>query len=137
MKGACQCGRTTYRVDVAAFDDVAVCHCPACRRSTGGTHVTWATVPRAAFAWTGEPPAEYRSSDHAVRFFCPRCGAQLAFVSSREPSTIDITVVTLERPEAAAPDRHIWTKSMLPWVHLDDGLPREQGETLRDRGEKS
>jgi hypothetical protein len=131
MNGSCHCGRTTYRVEVKTFDDVAYCHCAACRRTTGGTHVTWATVPRETFAWTGGKPSEYRSSDHASRFFCPHCGAQIAFVSSLYPGELDLTVTTLEKPEAAPPDRHTWTISKLPWVHLDDGLPQEQRETPR------
>jgi hypothetical protein len=131
MKGSCHCGRTTYRVDVASFDDVAYCHCTACRRTTGGTHVTWATVPLDRFAWTGTKPAEYRSSEHASRFFCATCGAQIAFVSSRFPGEMDLTVTTLEFPENAPPERHTWVASKLPWVHIADGLPQERHETPR------
>lgn len=133
FEGYCQCGRTRYEVRLDRLDDVAVCHCTACRRSTGGTHVTWATVPRSAFAWTAEKPAEYRSSEFAVRLFCRHCGAQLAFMTDREPDSLDLTVSTLAHPERVAPDRHIWVRSRLPWVHLDDGLPREEGETPRAR----
>lgn len=132
-EGYCQCGRTRYAVQLDRLDDVATCHCTACRRGTGGTHVTWATVPRAAFAWTAEKPAAYRSSDHATRYFCRHCGAQLAFETTREPESLDLTVSTLAHPELAAPDRHIWVGSKLPWVHLQDGLPQEAGETPRAR----
>lgn len=127
--GSCHCGRIRYRLNVAHLDDVAICHCTACRRSTGGTHVTWATVPRASFYWTGETPASYRSSEHATRYFCPRCGAQMAFLSERFPQEIDVTVSTLDQPERAAPDRHIWIVSKLPWVQISDGLPQELRET--------
>lgn len=130
--GACHCGKTRYRVEVASLDDVAICHCTACRRSTGGTHVTWATVPRAAFQWTAAAPRGYASSDHAERFSCDTCGAQLAFASTREPRSIDITVATLDNTGAAPPTRHIWAASRLSWVRVDDGLPSEDGETIRD-----
>ena len=129
--GSCHCGRTRYRVDVECLDDVAVCHCSVCRRSTGGSHVTWATVPQATFHWTGEPATAYRSSEHGTRWFCPHCGAQLAFVTSRVPQDIDVTVTTLDQPERGAPDRHTWVASKLPWVHLNDGLPQESRETPR------
>ena len=136
MNGHCHCGRVRYRVAGDRFDDVGVCHCEACRRSTGGTHVTWATVPEDSFAWTGEPPAEYRSSDHGCRYFCPRCGAQLAFRSSRFPGEVDITVTTLDQPERVPPDHHTWVRSRLSWVHLDDGLPREDEECSPGRTER-
>lgn len=128
MNGHCHCGRVRYRVMVDRFDDVGICHCEACRRSTGGTHVTWATVPDATFTWTGEPPAEYRSSEHGRRFFCPHCGAQLSFQSRLFPGEVDITVTTLDQPEAVPPDHHTWVRSRLPWVHMGDGLPQEDHE---------
>ena len=93
--------------------------------------MTWATVPKTTFQWTGDPPAAYRSSEHGTRWFCPHCGAQLAFVTERVPQDIDITVTTLDQPEHGAPDRHTWVASKLPWVHLNDGLPQESRETPR------
>ena len=131
MNGHCHCGRVRYRVALDRLTDVGICHCEACRRSTGGTHVTWATVPETAFAWTGEPPAEYASSSHGHRYFWPHCGAQLAFRSTRFPGEVDITVTTLDDPAAAPPDHHTWLRSRLPWVHLGDGLRREEEEPPR------
>jgi hypothetical protein len=131
ITGGCACGQVRYAIDLARLDDIAICHCSMCRRSTGGTHVTWATVPRAAFTWTAGEPSIYASSEHAVRHFCSRCGAQLAFVSGREPRHMDVTVATLDEASAWAPDRHIWTSGKLPWVRVDDGLAQEPRETPR------
>ena len=131
ITGGCACGNVRYEIDLDRLDDIAICHCSMCRRSTGGTHVTWATVPRAAFRWTSGPARTFRSSDHAVRHFCARCGSQLAFVTDREPGAMDITVTTLDDAGSHAPDRHIWTSSRLPWIHLDDGLGQEERETPR------
>ena len=41
-----------------------------------------------------------------------------------------MTIATLDQPELAPADRHIWTDSRLPWLHLDEHLPEEREETL-------
>lgn len=128
-EGGCHCGAQRYAIE-APLDDVGHCHCSICRRTTGGTLVTWATVPRASFRWLQGHPARYASSADSHRYFCPHCGAQLVFETERTPDTLDVTVTTLDHPEAAAPSRHVWVGSRLPWLHLDDGLPQEWEEQL-------
>ncbi|KAF1053035.1 MAG: hypothetical protein GAK43_01606 [Stenotrophomonas maltophilia] len=128
-RGGCHCGAVRYEVKVA-LDNVAHCHCSICRRTSGGTLVTWATVPRTALRWTVGTPAEYASSLSCTRYFCPRCGAQLALFTTHSPETLDLTVATLDEPELAPPNRHIWVGTRLPWLHVDEGLPQEQEEQL-------
>ncbi|MNY53144.1 Glutathione-dependent formaldehyde-activating enzyme [compost metagenome] len=65
-----------------------------------------------------------------MRYFCGNCGAQVALVTQLSPETVDVTVATLDHPELAIPERHIWTDNRLPWLHLDTHLPSEPGETL-------
>ena len=127
--GKCHCGATSYRLDVSALNDAAICHCTACRKSTGGTHVTWATVAKNKFEWTGQRPQTYTSSEHGTRYFCKTCGAQLAFFTTKTPDHIDITITTTDDPEHHQPTRHIWVKSKLPWVKLNDNLKLEAGES--------
>jgi hypothetical protein len=128
-EGGCLCGRVRYRID-AALDDIAHCHCGMCRRASGGIVTTWATVPLAAFAWTGDAPAQYASSAHARRWFCGGCGGQLALHTTRAAESIDVTVATLDRPQDHPATRHIWYADHLPWLEIDPQLPREAGETL-------
>ncbi len=104
--GGCHCGQLRYAVD-AALDNVAHCHCSICRRTTGGIVTTWATVPRQGFRWTQGTPAEYASSASCIRYFCNRCGSQLALFTRLSPDTLDLTIATLDRPEQAPADRHI------------------------------
>jgi len=35
-----------------------------------------------------------------------------------------VTVGSLDDPQALAPTAHIWTRHSLPWLSMDDGLPR-------------
>ncbi len=121
-EGGCLCGRVRYRI-AGPIESVCHCHCTMCRRSSGGTVVTWINLPPERFAFTRGEPAVYRSSARGERRFCGTCGAQLTFRSEDAPGEIDVTLATLDRPENHPADRHIWTKSRLPWLRLDEHLP--------------
>lgn len=122
-RGGCFCGAVRYQISAANLD-VAHCHCSMCRRTSGAPFVTWATVPRQSFAFTSGAPSELHSSAHARRGFCGACGTALTFQRTDERGWIDLTVGSLDEPEALIPARHIWTSSQLGWLHLDDDLPR-------------
>jgi hypothetical protein len=130
LMGSCHCGYVRYSVDQDDLTDVANCHCSICRRSTGGTFVTWATVPRASLTWTAGAPGVYPATESSRRYYCPRCGAQLALHTELAPQTIDITVSTLERVDDFPPCREIWVKNKIKWVMLDNSLVHEDEESL-------
>lgn len=127
FRGGCLCGACRYEFDDEAAD-VAHCHCSMCRRATGGIVTTWITVPRRAFRWSRGEPRRYRSSAHAQRRFCPECGAQLLFSDDRADN-VDVTVATLDHPEALVPARHIWYQNRVPWLRLDEHLAAEMQES--------
>jgi len=85
--------------------------------------VTWATWPRDGVVVRGTP-ATLRSSPPVTRTFCGTCGTPLTYHSTAEPDWIDVTVASMDHPDALAPDDHIWTTSRLSWLVLDDDLPR-------------
>ena len=121
-EGGCLCGAVRYRIS-GPIDAVCHCHCSICRRSSGGIVVTWVSVAADRLAVTKGEAAVYRSSEHGERSFCPRCGAQLTFRSSRHPADVDVTLATLDHVEDHPADRHVWTKSRLAWLRLDEHLP--------------
>lgn len=129
IRGKCECGAVTYAISPGAVVDVANCHCRTCRRSTGGTYVTWATVPRSAFKWTGAKPSVYKSNPRTRRYFCRNCGAQLALLTAREPNTIDVTVATFSNANPYQPTRNIWLRCQLSWVPIDRRLQRDDRES--------
>lgn len=122
LTGGCLCGEIRYEADGEPFD-VAVCHCVTCRRASGAPMVGWFSVKRAGFRLQGELTA-FCSSEEAVRRFCPRCGSPVIFDDERSPEVVDLATATLDDPNPVMPDRHIWARSQLAWVKLDDGLPR-------------
>jgi len=130
IKGSCGCGACSYVIDDDAGIDVANCHCRACRKFSGGTYITWATVLLASFHWTGRKPKSVKSSGHGVRYFCGTCGAQLALFTTKSPKTIDVTVATFSDPDRYPPVRNIWVSTRLKWVDLDKELRRDSRESF-------
>jgi hypothetical protein len=104
-----------------------------CQRATGAPVVPWLTVTREAFAWSKGEPAVYRSSQNAERLFCASCGTQLAFRAIAEPDHLDVTLASLDDPEAVRPSHHIWTASRIGWFDTADdpaALPGERAGRL-------
>lgn len=129
LEGGCHCGALRYRVE-GDLSDVAHCHCSICRRTSGAPVLTWLTVPRSGFHWLQGTPRRYTAPSSCVRCFCGECGAQVALLTQRCPDIVDVTVGTLDEPEQVRPRGHVWLDSRLSWLHLDEHLPGEQGETL-------
>lgn len=126
MQGGCSCGRARYEVE-GWPSTVVQCHCCQCRRSVGSTPVTWATFPRRLVRL--ENVRWYRASQLSRRGFCSRCGTSLFFQHRRSLQELDITVVSFDQPERLPPQRHCFVPDRLPWVALEKGLPRHQGDT--------
>ena len=117
ITGGCFCGAIRYRVSA----------------TTGAPFVTWATFPAAAFVFTAGMPAELRATPRAVRQLCAACGTALTFRETARPGSVDVTVGSMDHPDAMVPAAHIWTSSQLAWLRLGDDLPRHAGEDPAER----
>jgi hypothetical protein len=124
--GGCLCGAVRYAA--SEIKGAGYCHCRMCQKASGAPVVAWAGAPIAAFAWTKGKPKEYRSSPKAFRIFCADCGAQLGIRNVEAPVEMEINLATLDHPEDVAPRYHIYAASQMPWLHIDDDLPRYPGE---------
>lgn len=122
--GRCLCGAVTYTFD-GPPNWQAHCHCESCRRATASPFTSFFGIADGAWEWTGARPATYLSSPGTWRDFCPTCGTQMAYRSTRFPGECHFYAATLDRPEAYAPTLHVHTDERLPWLHLSDGLPRK------------
>jgi hypothetical protein len=123
LVGGCFCGFVRYSARGAPYHET-LCHCTSCRGTSGAPVVAWFSVRMDDFALTAGEPGRFRSSAHATRSFCPRCGTQLTFSSTDSPDEIAVTSASLDRPEAVAPRDHTWVHSQLKWLELLDGRPR-------------
>lgn len=125
LSGGCMCGVVRYGLASAPFDS-GWCHCRTCQLFGGAPAMAFASVPAGDHAWIdGEPAVRWiRSSSFGERAFCSECGTPLLMKVSHQPETIDLPVVTLDRPEAAPPEFHIFWESRLGWFDPGDDLPR-------------
>jgi hypothetical protein len=48
----------------------------------------------------------------------------LTFTADFLPGLVDITVGSMDDPGALPPRMHIWHSSRVPWLVVDDELPR-------------
>ncbi|HZS81638.1 MAG TPA: GFA family protein [Stellaceae bacterium] len=122
FEGGCLCGAVRYRA--SEIRGAGYCHCRMCQRASGAPVVAWCGAPLGAFAWTKGAPKSYRSSPKASRLFCAECGAQLGFLPNEGATEMELNLATLDHPERVAPRYHIYTTTQMPWLHLEDGLPR-------------
>ncbi|HVP27782.1 MAG TPA: GFA family protein [Myxococcota bacterium] len=127
LSGGCLCGELRYRI-TAAPESAGYCHCRLCQRSSGAPVLAWASVPAAGFAWERGAPREHRSSERGIREFCAHCGTQIRFRRPGAPRLVDVNLGSLDDPAAVRPEYHIWTSSRVPWLALEDGLPRYDGD---------
>jgi hypothetical protein len=93
-------------------------------------------VPRADFVWTeGEGQVRWiDTSTFGRRAFCGNCGTPLQVQVDHQPETLDFPIVTLDDPNAAAPEFHIFWGSKAAWFDPGDDLPRHDRFRPNTRG---
>ena len=121
--GGCLCGAVQYRATADPIRAVN-CHCGMCRRVSGAAFLTHVHFPIGAFTWTQGEPTRYRSSASAARGFCPQCGSTLTMHEAVLDDRVQVTLGSLDQAAEVRPDDHVWTESQLPWLRIDDDLPR-------------
>lgn len=124
--GGCYCKAIRYEADDTPVNRT-ICHCTMCRGTTGAPCVAWFSVPTTHFRYTKGSPTLFRSSTHATRAFCAVCGTQLTFTDDASADQIDVTTCSLDVATGTEPESHIFTRSQVPWLKLDDGLPGYTG----------
>lgn len=115
MQGGCFCRSLRYEID-PGDSKVVNCHCTICRRASGAPYVTWILLSEPRFRVIEGEPAILNSSESGTRWFCDRCGTPIAFQTARRPGKIDITVASLDDPDACPPTEDVYTETRLAWV---------------------
>lgn len=121
--GGCFCGDVRYEVSQDP-EWVGSCHCTMCRKLIGAAFSTYVVFPRETFEWTKGAPKIFCSSQEVQRGFCDCCGSTLTWESDE---TFGVLVGSLDRPEDIRPQCHTNTTTWLPWLKMDDDLPRLEG----------
>jgi len=127
-EGGCHCGALRYRI-MAKPTESGYCHCKICQRTTSAPVLAWFAMPTQAFQLIVGEPKIYKSSARGERLFCGTCGTQLLYRDSEGPKEVYINTASLDDPEIARPEKHIFTASRISWFDTADDLPRYENFT--------
>lgn len=121
--GRCFCKTIRYRCGTPLYPPT-LCHCESCRRVAGAHAVGWFTVGAQQLEYLRGAPHEYESSPGVWRAFCGRCGTPLTYRNAKRAGELDITICSLDAPDAIVPADHIWMQDAPAWDRPRDGLPQ-------------
>ena len=125
ITGGCLCGAVQYEVE-GTPNDVGYCHCRMCQRASGGLFGYFVMFSKRTFRLTQGEPKFYKSSAWAERGFCANCGTPLFMRDTSED--IGIMGGSLDHLEEFPPIDHSGIESQVPWLKIDDDLPRWKTE---------
>ena len=123
--GGCMCGHVRYQLASKPFD-AGWCHCRTCQLNSGAPAMVFASVPTGDYRIISgqEAVRTVASSSFGHRGFCGQCGTPLYMKVNYQPETVDFSVATLDAPAGVQPGFHIFWASRLPWLAIEDGLPK-------------
>ncbi|PKA40517.1 aldehyde-activating protein [Rhizobium sullae] len=129
--GGCQCGAVRYRAS-GEPGYPHVCHCRMCQKAAGNYFLPLGSFMRVDFAITRGEPKWFRSSDLVRRGFCGDCGTPL-FYDIPEADSVNITLGSLDEPDAVKPVMQSNTGRKMSWFHALDTLPVEPDDESSER----
>jgi hypothetical protein len=92
---------------------------------SGAAFATFVVFPPDKFEWTQGELGTYAATPDLVRAFCRDCGSPVAsWRKSERDKWIIAWAGALDQADKLKPRHHIFAKDELPWLHLEDGLPR-------------
>ncbi len=129
LKGKCLCEAVQYEW-TGASASASYCHCPDCRKATGGPYTVGVGVRAEGLAISGRTAGYTKTADSGnqiTREFCPECGSPLFTRAEVYPDMVWIKAGSLDEPELIKPTHHIWAGKAVPWAYLDESLPSFPG----------
>lgn len=121
--GGCHCGDVRYEVTGGPVYH-AICHCDACRASSGAPFVAWYAVKEDQFTLVSGEPARFEGRPGAERNFCPRCGTGLFYRNAEAlPGLVDVQSATFDDAGAEAPAIQVQCADRLAWVTAIPDMP--------------
>ncbi|MFC3096626.1 GFA family protein [Alteraurantiacibacter palmitatis] len=123
MTGGCRCGAVRYEVSGDVLHH-ALCHCRDCQMASGAPMVAWLAVKAEGLRVTQGEAASYVSPAGSLRRFCGNCGTPMFFENAQFlPGIVDVQSVTLDDPDAQAPQVHIQVAERRSWMADAASLP--------------
>ncbi len=125
--GSCICGAVAYHLTAKPLF-VHCCHCTWCQRETGSAFVLNGLIETRHIALDQGVPlvrdVPSASGNGQTMKECAECGVVLwSHYSSAREKIAFLRVGTLDNPNLAPPDIHVFTATRQDWVLLPDGVP--------------
>ncbi|MEO3997124.1 GFA family protein [Mesorhizobium sp. CAU 1732] len=125
--GSCRCGLISAETNAEPFQR-SYCHCRDCRKQTGAPVMAFVGFKEGDLVWHGEPKTWHAGG--VTRSFCDYCGSQIGYRDAKLPGEVYLSLGFMDDPESYAPTLHAFTKRQLPFLHIDDDLPRYDGFSI-------
>ena len=122
-KGHCLCGAVSWEY-TGEPTWACYCHCDSCKRNCAAPVTAFIGVELSDFQWTGKTPKFFASSTGVKRYFCGTCGSPMAFEAQHYVGEIHLYAASLNDPTQFRPTFHVHHSEKLPWLHLNDDLPK-------------
>jgi hypothetical protein len=133
VAGGCHCGAVRYEAEVF-LQSAYYCHCTTCQNLSGQPFEIGVPVKVGSMRFTKGEPLYYTSSEWGQRGFCRTCGSRIIFMplNAEDEWLINLDICSLDNPDQAKPNMHIFVDSKLPWYKIDDDLPCYRSDELDD-----
>jgi hypothetical protein len=133
LRGGCRCD--AVRFEITEVWDAGYCHCNRCRKATGAPVFAFIHVSRDAFKLlSGELIAEpwERLGQGMI---CGSCRGGVCF-DMGDRNLLSIGIGQLDEPARVRPTFHQCVSSKLPWLEINDSLPRFSENTITHPSER-
>ncbi len=125
LTGGCLCGAVRYVADepLAGPTSSYYCHCKMCQKLSGSAFVVGVKARKKSFRFTRGEAKVFKTSEICERGFCADCGSRL-FYRPFETDWLGIDTGSLDEPDHWPPNYHSGVESQMPWLIIEDQLPR-------------
>jgi hypothetical protein len=123
VTGRCYCGKTTFSATNYPYI-TTYCHCSDCRRLSGAPAAAHCAFTPADLNITPAPHHAAAVTKGVERWFCEHCGTALAATYDYLPDQVYVPLGVIDQINEISPQFHCHAESMLPWLEIDDDLPR-------------
>ncbi len=127
LTGSCLCGAVRFECRCTPISAV-FCHCRDCQKAHAAPYAACVGVPPGSITLLAGQPKRYEtlaeSGATVFREFCGQCGTHLFSGSAAYSGFKSIKIASLDDPAKVSPVAHVWTKRLIKWACIDDGLPR-------------
>ena len=126
LEGGCACGKVRYQITKKPMF-VHCCHCHLCQQQTGSAFILHAFLEPEHFEiisgnlTTHDMPAG-SGQRHVVKR-CAYCATGIISHYGPKDTLSIVKVGTLDHPNLAPPDAHIFINEKLDWVNLPEDVP--------------